>query len=542
MNELKRIVADMETVFEGSSYPKEFLGKYDQMECLASHTGRETFLVRRKSDGQAAVAACYDRSVFPFRPDISLLRELEHAGLPRYFEQFQNEQMLCIVREYIEGESLDVYARERQLTRDDITGIMEQLCDILQVLHTHQPPVVHRDIKPENIIVRPDGQIVLIDFDIAREVKEGAAADTVFFGTRGYAPPEQYGFGQTDSRTDIYAFGVLLRWLVTGSVRENRNITIEPDFQDVINRCTAFSPEERYGDIRQVKQALEEARKGGGRGSSRQRKRMAVYAAAGLMLLLAGLAAGFLAGRYTDWLRPAVKIIFQEPLVEKAVRLQLGKESGALTEEDLQQVEQLYIFGTKALESWEEFGACDVAQSTEGAVRTLDDLKQLPNLTEIHMAHQGYVDISGIAGMAKLQTVELKHMHLYGADPIGEVPGLRRAILFACGLSDVTALENCPWLEALDIGLNEITSLTQVGSHPSVKSLGLMWLEMDNVDDIAQRLPKVEAVTLQHGKIEDMAGLKELPRLEAVYVLADQEEAVESLFAGTDVKITVTEN
>ena len=81
-----------------------------------------------------------------------------------------------------------------------------------------------------------------------------------------------------------------------------------------------------------------------------------------------------------------------------------------------------------------------------------------------------------------------------------------------------------------------------MGSHPSVKSLGLMWLEMDNVDDIAQRLPKVEAVTLQHGKIEDMAGLKELPRLEAVYVLADQEEAVESLFAGTDVKITVTEN
>ena len=136
---------------------------------------------------------------------ISALRELEHPGLPRYYEQFQNEQMLCIVREYIEGESLDVYARERQLTRDDITGIMEQLCDILQVLHTHQPPVVHRDIKPENIIVRPDGQIVLIDFDIAREVKEGAAADTVFFGTGATRRRNSTASGRPTARADIYA-------------------------------------------------------------------------------------------------------------------------------------------------------------------------------------------------------------------------------------------------------------------------------------------------------------------------------------------------
>ena len=122
-------------------------------------------------------------------------------------------------------------------------------------------------------------------------------------------------------------------------------------------------------------------------------------------------------GRYTDWLRPAPKIIFQEPLIEEAVRLQLGKREGSLTEEDLRRLSRLYIYGTKALESQEDYDGRDVDESTEGPVRTLDDLKLLPNLTEIHMAHQGYVDISGIAGMAKLQTVELKHMRLSGAAP-----------------------------------------------------------------------------------------------------------------------------
>ena len=544
MNELARIVADMETVFESSNYPKEFLEKYDQMECLASHTGRETFLVQRKSDGQAAVAACFDRAVFPFQPDIGLLKELKAPGLPEYYEEFRNDRMLCIVREYIEGESLDQYAREKQLSQEEITGIAEQLCDILQVLHSHQPPVVHRDIKPENIIVRPDGRIVLIDFDIARSVKEGAEADTVFFGTRGYAPPEQYGFGQTDSRADIYAFGVLLRWLVTGIVRENRNISMDPALQEIIDRCTAFSPEERYGNIKEVKAALDGARSSAAQGRApRGIFRIGWKKAAGLLLAaVLFLLAGFAAGRYTDWLKPAVKIVFREPLIEEAARLQLGKERGPLTEEDLQQVDKLYIFGTEAFADFEQFSARDVAESTEGPIRTLDDLKLLPNLTEVHIAHQSYVDAAGAAGMAKLHTVELKHMRLTGAAPIGDVPGLRHAVLFACGLSDVTPLENCPWLETLDIGLNDITSLSQVGEHPNVRSLGFMWLKMDNVDDIAQRLPKVQAVTLQHGEIKDLSGLAALPDLEAVYVLEEQKEEAEKLFAGTGVQVNVTEN
>ena len=535
MNELKRIVADMESVFAESSYPKDFLAAYDQMECLASHTGRETFLVRRKADGGMAVAACYDRAVFPLHPDIQLLRDLNHSGLPHHYEHYQNDQMLCIVREYIEGEPLNAYVRDRQLSIEDIVSMSRQLCDILQALHTHVPPVVHRDIKPENIIVKPNGDIVLIDFDIARAVKEGGGADTVCFGTKGYAPPEQYGFGQTDSRTDIYAFGVLLRWLVTGSVRANGNISIDAGLQRIIDRCTAFAPEQRFSDISEVRRALETV---GRRKSRLDPKAVAALALAAILTLCAG----FGLGRYTDWLRPVESISFQEPLIEQAARLWIGKESGPLTEEDLSHVTRLYIYGDQAFGETDPFYQCDVATSTEGPIRTLDDLSLLPNLEELHIVHQGYVDTTGIAGMARLQTVELKHMRLSGVAAIADAPGLRHAILFCDGLSDVTALENCPWLETLDIGLNDITSLAQVGSHPNVTSLGFMWLELNDVDDIAQRLPKLKAVTLQHGSIKDLSGLKELPNLEAVYVLKEQADAVNALFEGTDVQVNVTEN
>ena len=535
MNELKRIVANMESVFAQSSYPQDFLAAYDQMECLASHTGRETFLVRRKADGETAVATCYDRAAFPLRPDIQLLRELSHPGLPHYYEEYRNEQMLCVVREYIEGEPLSAYVRNRQLSIGDIATMAKRLCDILQALHNHEPPVVHRDIKPENIIVRPDGDIALIDFDIARAVKAGSGTDTVFFGTKGYAPPEQYGFGQTDSRADIFAFGVLLRWLVTGSERANGNISIDPDLQRIIDRCTAFAPEQRFSNIGEVRRALESV--------GRRKRRFDPKAAIALTLTaLVMLCAGFGVGRYTDWLKPVPKIVFQEPLIEKAARLWIGKEDGALTEEDLSRVTRLYIYGSQAFGEPDPFFQCDLATSEEGPIRTLDDLSLLPNLEELHIVHQGYVDTAGIAGLPKLYTVELKHMHLSGVAAIADAPGLKHAILFCDGLSDVTALENCPWLETLDIGLNDIASLAQVGSHPNVTSLGLMWLELDDVDDIAQRLPKLQAVTLQHGNIKDLSGLKALPNLEAVYVLAEQADAVSALFEGTDVQVNVTEN
>ena len=133
-------------------------------------------------------------------------------------------------------------------------------------------------------------------------------------------------------------------------------------------------------------------------------------------------------------------------------------------------------------------------------------------------------------------------MRLGNVSAVAGAPNLKEAVLFCDGLSDLTVLQDCPWLESLDIGLNDIKNLDQIGYHPNVKNLGLMWLNMDNLDGIAEHFPKLENVMLQYSEIEDMSGLKELKKLETVKVLKSQADAVKALLADTGVKVDIIED
>ena len=236
-------------------YPPEFLADYDIMECLSEQNGIITFLVQDHS-GESYIAKCYDRSLWNISDKSDLLAGLDHKGLPRHLTAFKDEKSLVTIREYVDGIPLNRYARENDLSEKEIIRICIELCDILAYLHHRQEPIIHRDIKPQNIIIRPDGSVVLIDFDIARIYRTGHDTDTIFFGTRAYAPPEQYGFSQTDARTDIYALGILLRWMLTGSTRDNKKITIYKPLAKIIRKATGFAPKERFSDAEQVKKAL----------------------------------------------------------------------------------------------------------------------------------------------------------------------------------------------------------------------------------------------------------------------------------------------
>lgn len=249
-------VQEIENIFSKAGYPAAFLADYDQLECLASHHGRETFLVSQKGTHHFCVAKCYDSSLFSEPNTESILRNLHHEGIPDYCDSYKNDSMFVIVRSYIEGTPLSDYARNNDLSQEEIVQLCIKLSDVLIYLHNQTPPVIHRDIKPENIIVTENEDVVLIDFDIARTFKTAEESDTVFFGTKGYAPPEQYGFAQTNTRSDIYSFGVLLRFLLTDSVRENHKIRLYKPLRNIITKCTAFDPKNRYSDMNQVKRAL----------------------------------------------------------------------------------------------------------------------------------------------------------------------------------------------------------------------------------------------------------------------------------------------
>ena len=154
------------------------------------------------------------------------LQAMNHPYLPKIFSVEYRDGKTYIIEEYIEGVSLQrVSLSERALTKAFL-----ELCQVLEFLHTHS--ILHRDIKPDNLLLASDGHIRLIDFDAARQPKNDQVQDTHLLGTRGYAPPEQYGFSQTDARTDLYALGATFRQLLGPISRRGR-------WKHILRKCTA---------------------------------------------------------------------------------------------------------------------------------------------------------------------------------------------------------------------------------------------------------------------------------------------------------------
>lgn len=171
------------------------------------------------------------------------LMEIECPYIVKTLDLGEDENGFFTIEEYIEGTP----ANDTKFTEKQAVQALVELCEALKTLHKNG--IVHRDIKPSNIIVGKDGHIFLIDFDTARLMKEYQSHDTGYLGTIGYAPPEQYGFMQTDARSDIYAFGMTMEELLGKA-------SAKPKYRRIIAKCTAFDPDKRYSDISLVARAL----------------------------------------------------------------------------------------------------------------------------------------------------------------------------------------------------------------------------------------------------------------------------------------------
>jgi eukaryotic-like serine/threonine-protein kinase len=154
-----------------------------------------------------------------FKKEALLLAELLHPNLARIYDHFSEDGRWYLAMDYIEGETLEAYLEKQQGGSLPLSETLEmglQLCDVLDYLHTRQPPIIFRDLKPLNIMRTASGHLYLIDFGIARHFKPGQMKDTVAFGSPGYAAPEQYGKTQTTPRSDIYSLGATLHQMLTG--------------------------------------------------------------------------------------------------------------------------------------------------------------------------------------------------------------------------------------------------------------------------------------------------------------------------------------
>lgn len=188
-------------------------------------------------------------------------KRFEHV--PRVRECYSRVRDFVVVMEFVAGETLQnvVYRCDPSyvLAKD----LFPRLCEAVMELHeSFVPPIIHRDLKPSNVMLSAES-LTIIDFGIARQYKESAEEDTYHFGTKAYAPPEQFGFGQTDVRSDVYALGMILYYCLTEKTPTNAarsagfvDKAIPDHLRPVLVKATALDPQERYASARELRDAF----------------------------------------------------------------------------------------------------------------------------------------------------------------------------------------------------------------------------------------------------------------------------------------------
>ena len=238
-----------------------YLGHDDNLEVKVAV--KENFFVSEDSARQ-------------FEREARLLATLRHPGLPRVTDHFVLPgQGQYLVMDYVEGDDARrvLELAHGPLSEAEVLSWARQVLEAVAYLHSRTPPVIHRDIKPGNIKITPGGRAVLVDFGLAKEYSptQSTTVGAKAF-TPGFAPPEQYGQGRTDVRTDVYALGATLYNLLTGKVpadglrramgkeqltpiREH-NPRVSPQVAEAIEHSAAVRPEDRFPNVEAFSKAL----------------------------------------------------------------------------------------------------------------------------------------------------------------------------------------------------------------------------------------------------------------------------------------------
>jgi serine/threonine-protein kinase len=244
----------------------EFLKNYQIIDCLNISGNSTVFKIRRFSDGSPFTlkAIRLDDNI---KFNLDKLTELDHPGLASIVAHGTSSNYQYVVKTYIEGETLRQYITRNGPMKDSmVKRVADQLIEVFEYLHSRPEPFIFRDLKPANIVVTPEFKIVLIDLETIRQTRSEQTSDTFYVGTHGYASPEQYGYKQSDERSDIYTIGATLYYLYTAEEPPilpqkqmkvmQRNLRNSFQLAHVINICMAFNPEDRFKNVGSIKKAI----------------------------------------------------------------------------------------------------------------------------------------------------------------------------------------------------------------------------------------------------------------------------------------------
>lgn len=547
--------------------PEEFLAEYYIIEYLGTAEDCDTLLVKHKTSRKKLVAKCYFGDGTNFECCIAkLLSKINSDAVPRYEREYQNETCRCILREYIEGMTLAEYARANQLTEETITEIAAELVNIMKLLHESEPVIIHRDIKPENIIIREDKSLVLIDFGISRIYKKERASDTIFCGTRNFAPPEQYGFMQTDVRSDIYSFGVVLSWMLTGKEEPVRKPKTK--LGRIAAKCCDYIPERRYkNDALLLKDIYKTTEKYAIHTRNLRRKCAAAALACAVLLFFSGI--------YGHMHSEKNAYTFHEPVIENAVRLSLDKPKGPITKEDLLDVEEIYIFADNIYSGEEEyFEGQDKWYASDdrihGKTKSLIDIKYMKNLRILYVCGNEVEDLSPLHKLDKLECVYLQDNAITDISALSDKPTLIDVSLLGNTLNDIEPVRTWPairWLnlsvtgdcdgspletikgitaldvfhgpdagkyldglyaESLTVGWRGQTDLEFIRTVSHVEKLWIDWSAIRNISALKGR-EDIVYLSMESCAVEDLSPLFTMPNLATVVMSAKGRMQMEEL-------------
>lgn len=529
--------------------PEDMQEHWTVYECLKESEDSSTFLVKETATGILCVLKWgRNRQTEFLRNEMEIMKKMADrklSGIPKAYRIFEENGEVYLVREYIEGMSLaQMVLQKGGISEAEICRISRKICQTAEQFQNPDEPMIHRDIKPENIVVTPGGEVVFIDFGTMRSYKKDGSHDTFVVGTRGTAAPEQYGYTQTDQRTDVYAIGQTMLYMVSESYEMNQlsECAVSRRMKKIIEKACSFEPDKRYGDAAQLRRAVEKCQ-------ANNRKK--VYKKAGAVFGL--IAAGYILAIFSPdgtvienkRIETAeqsaaeeqiqAEITFREELIEEAVRKELGlSKTDKITASMLENVRKLRIVGKEILDDedtfWGEGHHVDGKDSSFGSVRgnitDLSDLAQMVNLEELALCNQKIEDISGLK----------------------ELP-LKKLYLSKNMITDFSVLLNLIDLDTLCIMENPAENLSVIGKCTGILRLNIQGMNLTDIDflkNLSLDYLDMSNVEVKNNIFEPLAEMKKLDTLcmcdvnEAAAETLSQMSTLKALFMWGD--STILEN
>ena len=509
--------------------PEDMQEHWTVYECLKESEDSSTFLVKETATGILCVLKWgRNRQTEFLRNEMEIMKKMADrklSGIPKAYRIFEENGEVYLVREYIEGMSLaQMVLQKGGISEAEICRISRKICQTAEQFQNPDEPMIHRDIKPENIVVTPGGEVVFIDFGTMRSYKKDGSRDTFVVGTRGTAAPEQYGYTQTDQRTDVYAIGQTMLYMVSESYEMNQlsECAVSRRMKKIIEKACSFEPDKRYGDAAQLRRAVEKCQ-------ANNRKK--VYKKAGAVFGL--IAAGYILAIFSPdgtvienkRIETAeqsaaeeqiqAEITFREELIEEAVRKELGlSKTDKITASMLENVRKLRIVGKEILDDedtfWGEGHHVDGKDSSFGSVRgniiDLSDLAQMVNLEELALCNQKIEDISGLK----------------------ELP-LKKLYLSKNMITDFSVLLNLIDLDTLCIMENPAENLSVIGECTGILRLNIQGMNLTDIDFLKNL--SLDYLDMSNVEVENniFEPLTEMKKLDTLCMCDVNEAAAETL-------------